>query len=61
MTANFFSKGEEIANAVTHGIGALLGIAGMVLLIVFSALDGSAWHVTSFAIFGATLTVLYLM
>ena len=56
-----FSKGEEIANAITHGVGALLAIAGLVLLIVFSALEGSAWHITSFTIFGATLTVLYVM
>jgi hemolysin III len=56
-----FSKGEEIANAITHGVGALLAIAGLVLLVVFSALEGSAWHITSFTIFGATLTVLYVM
>ena len=61
MDSYKFSKGEEIANAVTHGVGALLAIAGLVLLIVFSALEGSAWHITSFTIFGATLTVLYVM
>ncbi len=56
-----FSKREEIANAVTHGIGALLAIASLVLLVVFSAINGSAWHVTGFTIFGATLTILYTM
>lgn len=61
MDVYVFSRREEIANAITHGIGALLAIAGLVLLVVFSALEGSAWHVTSFAIFGATLTVLYVM
>jgi hemolysin III len=54
-------KREEIANAVTHGIGALLAIAALVLLVVFSALQGSAWHVSSFAIFGSTMVVLYVM
>lgn len=62
MTTTYkFSSREEIANAITHGVGALLAISGLVLLIVFSALDGSAWHVTSFSIFGATMTVLYVM
>jgi hemolysin III len=61
MESHTFSKREEIANAITHGIGALLAIAALVLLIVFSALDGSAWHVSSFAIFGSTMVVLYLM
>ena len=54
-------KREEIANAITHGIGALLAIGALVLLIVFSALQGSAWHVSSFTIFGSTMVVLYVM
>ena len=51
---------EEIANAITHGLGALLAIAGLVLLIVFSAIKGTAWHIVSFTIFGATAIILYL-
>ena len=54
-----FSKGEEIANAVTHGIGVLLSIAGLVLLIVFAAFNGTAVHVVSFTIFGSTMVILY--
>ena len=52
--------GEEIANSITHGIGTLLSIAGLVILIVFAALYGNAWHVVSFSIFGSTLIILYL-
>ncbi len=55
-----FSKGEEIANAVSHGVGALLSIAALVLLIVFSSIYGSAWHVVSFTIYGSTMVLLYL-
>lgn len=54
-----FSKKEEIANAVTHGIGALLSIAALVLLIVFASIYGTAWHVVSFTIFGVTMFLLY--
>ncbi|MDE5413210.1 PAQR family membrane homeostasis protein TrhA [Alkalihalobacterium chitinilyticum] len=54
-----FSKGEEIANAIIHGIGALLSIAALVLLIVFSSLYGTAWHVVSFTLFGTTMVLLY--
>jgi hemolysin III len=53
------STGEEIANAITHGIGALLAVAALVFLVVLAALKGSVWHVVSFAIFGATLVLLY--
>ncbi|MFC0274355.1 hemolysin III family protein [Metabacillus herbersteinensis] len=54
-----FSKGEEIANSITHGIGGLLSIAALVLLIVFSSLYGTAWHVVSFTLFGVTMVLLY--
>lgn len=57
---HIFTKGEEIANAITHGIGALLSIAGLVLLIVFSSINGNAWHVVSFTLYGASMVVLYL-
>jgi hemolysin III len=59
MTAARYSIGEEIANAITHGIGALLSIAGLAVLVSFAALYGDAWHVVSTSIFGATLVLLY--
>ncbi len=52
--------GEEIANSITHGIGALLSIAALVVLVVISALHGTAWHIVSCAIYGATLILSYL-
>src|ERR1700739_253971 len=50
---------EEIANAVTHGIGLLLSIAGFVVLLVFAILHGAASHIVACAIYGATLICLY--
>lgn len=55
-----FGKGEEIANAITHGIGALLSIAALVLLIVFSSIHGNAWHVVTFTIYGSTMVIMYM-
>jgi hemolysin III len=54
------NKKEEIANAITHGLGAALAIAALVLLVVFSVIKGNTWHVVSFSIFGASLVILYL-
>ncbi|MDX8341136.1 hemolysin III family protein [Draconibacterium sp. IB214405] len=54
------SLGEEIFNSITHGIGTLLSIAALVLLVVFAAIKGNAWHVVSFSIFGSSLVLLYL-
>jgi len=51
---------EEVMNAVTHGIGTLLAVAGLVLLTVFAYLYGEIWHIVSFSIYGTTLVLLYL-
>ncbi len=59
VTKHRFSLGEEIANAVSHGVGALLSISALVLLIVFSSLNGSWVHVVSFTIYGVTMVFLY--
>jgi predicted membrane channel-forming protein YqfA (hemolysin III family) len=37
-----FSRGEELANALSHLAGALLGIAALVLMVVYSARVGTA-------------------
>lgn len=51
---------DEIANAITHGVGALLAIAALVLLVVFASLEGNVWHIIGFSTFGATLVILYV-
>ncbi|PYZ93589.1 hemolysin D [Salipaludibacillus keqinensis] len=54
-----FTKREETVNALTHGIGVLLSIAALVLLIVFSSMEGDAVHIISFTIYGVTLLMMY--
>ncbi|PID55595.1 hemolysin III [candidate division KSB3 bacterium] len=54
-----YTPGEEIANSVSHGIGVLLSIAGVVVLVPTAVIHGNALHVTSFSIFGATLMMVY--
>ncbi len=51
---------EEVMNAVTHGIGTLLAIVGLVMLTVFAYLYGEIWHILSFSIYGISLVLLYL-
>lgn len=54
-----FSIREEIANAVIHGIGALLSIVALVLLVVFSAINKQPWSIFSSIIYGSSLIILY--
>ena len=55
----FYDTKEETLNVITHAIGFLLSIAALVLLVVYASKEGNVWHITSFAIFGASLIVLY--
>ena len=59
QTIGQYSPMEEIFNRVTHGIGALVSIAGLVLLIIFSRMYGNLNHVISCTIFGISLVLLY--
>ncbi len=52
---------EEIANSVTHGVGAALSIAALSVLVSLAATRGDVWRVVSFSIYGATLVFLYLV
>jgi hemolysin III len=54
-----YTKREELANAITHGLGTVLSITGLVLLIIFASMKGTVWHVVSFTIFGVTMLLLY--
>lgn len=54
-----YNVAEEIANAITHGIGFLLSIPALVCLIVVAASRGSAIEIVSFTIFGISLMTLY--
>jgi len=54
-----YSKGEEIANSITHGLGVILSIAGLVVMTAFASVLGNAWHIVSISIYGTTLILLY--
>lgn len=56
-----YTLGEEITNAILHGIGALLSIAALVLCVVFGAIHHNAYAVVSSCIYGFTLIILYTM
>ena len=55
-----YSFAEECANYLTHGLGAVLSLVGLVLLLVNSATMEDGWKILSFSIYGASLFLLYL-
>ncbi|MBT3241862.1 MAG: hemolysin III family protein [Bacteroidetes bacterium] len=54
-----YSKGEELANAISHLAGTLLAITALVLLVVRSVQIGTGWHIVSSSVFGASMVILY--
>lgn len=53
------TKGEELANAISHGVGALLALTGAVILALRGARSGSGITATSLATYGFSLVLLY--
>jgi len=56
-----YTLGEELISAISHGIGAGLGIAALVLCIIKSAIHHNPTAVVSSSIYGSTLIILYLI
>lgn len=54
-----YSTGEEIANAVSHGVGVVLSVAGLAILVAFAVVRGTVWHVVGYSIFGMAMFILY--
>ena len=51
--------GEEIANAISHGLGLLLAIASLPILVVMAARHGTAVNIVAVCIFSVTMMMLY--
>lgn len=50
---------EEIANAITHGVGALASAAAGAVLVTLASLNGTRLQMVSAIVFGASLVLLY--
>lgn len=55
-----YSLAEEIANSVSHGIGAALSVAALTLMVVVSVASGDGWKLASALVYGISLVVLFL-
>ena len=56
-----YTKGEEIFNMVTHIVGGSIGVAALLLCVLFAAWDGNVLGIVCGAIFGVSMITLYTM
>jgi len=61
-TIKQYTLGEEVANSVTHGIGVVLGIAGLPTLLIFSAQSASdqGYKIAASIVYCLSMIILYL-
>jgi hemolysin III len=57
--ARDYTRGEEIANSVTHGVGVAFSIVALTLLVAFAVLWGDGWALGSGIVLGLSLILLY--
>ncbi|MCX7556345.1 hemolysin III family protein [Xanthomonadaceae bacterium JHOS43] len=60
MTTHAASFREEVANALTHGIGAALALPAGAVLITLAAIHGDGWQLAGAIVFCVALFLLYL-
>ena len=53
------SYAEEVANAMTHGVGLVLSIIGWIVLLVLAGWAGDGWDLAAAAVYGGSLVFLY--
>ena len=56
-----YTKGEELFNMISHIVGGAIGIAALVLCIVFSAIHKNGWGLAGSIVYGVSMIVLYTM
>ncbi|MCA1766715.1 MAG: hemolysin III family protein [Idiomarina sp.] len=50
---------EEVAHALTHGVGAVLSVVALVVMLTWASAYGDLWHIVAASIYGASLILLY--
>jgi len=58
---SFQSIKEEIVNSITHGLGAILSVVGLIALLYQTITRGTAKHIFSCSFYGGSLVLLYVI
>ncbi|MBZ9610585.1 PAQR family membrane homeostasis protein TrhA [Rheinheimera maricola] len=59
MNATPYSAVEELLHAISHGVGAILSVIGLLLMLAIALPTTDPWHFASSVIYGGSLILLY--
>jgi Predicted membrane protein, hemolysin III homolog len=61
LIAQGYSLAEEIANSISHGLGCVFGIVGLVLLLTQAVeMQANITAITSYSLYGGSMILLFL-
>ncbi len=60
MSAPPYSLADEVASAITHGLGVLLSVGAGAVLVTLAALTGDPWTIVGASVFVGTLVLVYV-
>ena len=60
MSEQRYTVKEEIASSITHGLGIVFSVVGLVVLVALAVSEADPWRIVSAAVFGASMIILYL-
>ncbi len=56
-----YTLGEELMNAITHGVGAILGIVALVLTLIEAIKGGNSLAILAASLYGSSMIIMYLI
>jgi hemolysin III len=59
-TISTYTRNEELANTITHGVGIALAVAGTIILTLRAFDSADIWRIVSYPLFGLTMVLLYV-
>lgn len=59
LTEHTYSMKEEVANAISHGLAALLSVAAMTMMIMLAVEQSDGWKLASGIVYGLSLVILF--
>jgi hemolysin III len=59
LASTLWAIEEELVNAITHGLGLAMAVAGFVVMVTLAVQRGTVWHIVGCSVYGVSLVAVY--